>query len=117
MSGNATSDRMDWSAFDKLTEHEVDAAARSDADNPPMTDDEIKRLRPAAKAKRIRWKLAMSREEFAARFRIPLASVVAWERYEAEPDEIASAYLDVILADPAAALRALDAATPVKAAE
>ena len=107
----------DWAEFDALTEEEVIAAALSDPDNPPPKEGEPSRLRPVAKSKRIRWKLGIGREAFAARFRIPLDLVVAWERYQAEPDQIANAYLDVIAADPEAAERALVAKASPKAAE
>lgn len=100
-----------------MTDEEVIAAALSDPDNPPMTEEELKRLRPVAKSKRIRWKLGLSRADFASRFRIPLDLVTAWERYQSEPDAVANAYLDVIAADPDAAWRALEAARAPKAAE
>ncbi len=107
----------DWSAFDALTDEEVIAAALTDPDNPPMTDEQLKRMRPVAKSKRIRWKLGISREAFAEKFHIPLDLVTTWEHYQAEPDAMAAAYLDVIAADPEAALAALTAKTTPKAAE
>jgi putative transcriptional regulator len=108
----------DWAEFDALTDDEVLAAALDDPDNPPMTEEELRRLRPVAKSKRIRWKLKLSREDFAARYRIPLDVVTSWERYTSEPDAVAAAYLDAIMGDPNGVLRALQsgAATP-KAAE
>lgn len=108
--------RTDWEAFDAMTDEEVIAAALSDPDNPPMTEEELKRLRPVAKCKRIGWKLGLSRADFASRFRIPLDLVTSWERYQSEPDAVANAYLVVIAADPDAAWRALEAARAPKAA-
>ena len=89
----------------------------SDSDNPPLTDEELKRLRPAALSKRVRWMLGLGREGFAARFGIPLEMVTAWERHEIEPDAVAKAYLAVIAADPESVDRALQARTAPKAAE
>ncbi len=100
-----------------MTDDEVIAAALADPDAQPMTPEQSARLRPVAKSKRIRWTLGISREEFAARFHIPLDLVIAWERYQAEPDAVAIAYLHVIAADPEAAERALAVAPVTKAAE
>lgn len=101
----------------EMTDDEVMAAALADPDAQPMTAEESARLKPVALSKRIRWKLGISRETFSERFRIPLDIVTAWERYQAEPDPVARAYLHVIAADPAAAERALAATLVVKAAE
>jgi hypothetical protein len=38
--------RTNWARFDALTEEEVEANALSDPDNPPMTADELARMRP-----------------------------------------------------------------------
>lgn len=108
--------QFDWAAFDALTDEEVMAAALSDPDAQPMTPEQLARMKPVALSKRIRWTLCISREEFASRFHIPLDLVIAWERYEAAPDQVAAAYLAVIAADPAAAERALAAAPVIVAA-
>ena len=44
-------DKSDWTRFDALSEAEVTAAALADDDNPPLTDSEATRLRPASKPK------------------------------------------------------------------
>ena len=100
-----------------MTEEEILADALSDPDNPPLTEDELKRMRPVALSKRIRWKLGLGREGFATRFGIPLETVTAWERHEIEPDAVAKAYLAVIAADPESVDRALRSQTVDKAAE
>lgn len=106
----------DWSKLDALTDDEVIAAAESDSDNPPLSDEQLARLRPVAGAKRLRWQLKLSRDEFAARYRIPVDLLAAWERHHAEPDAVASAYLVAIAADPEGVARALGEAKP-RAAE
>ncbi|HEU0078036.1 MAG TPA: BrnA antitoxin family protein [Longimicrobiaceae bacterium] len=40
-----TGGRTDWSRVDGLSESEVEAAARSDADNPPWTEEELRDAR------------------------------------------------------------------------
>lgn len=36
----------DWERFDALTEEKITAAALSDPDNPPLTDEELAQMRP-----------------------------------------------------------------------
>ena len=61
---------------------------------------------------------ALTQEEFAERFQIPVGTVREREQGRVEPDQAARAYLKVIAHDPELVLRAL-AAKPgtVKAAE
>lgn len=101
---------------DAMTDEEVIAAALTDPNNPPLTDEQLARMKPVALSKRIRWKLGLSREDFARTFSVPLDIVIAWERYQAEPDDLSRSYLRVILADPEAALRALDTPPPHRSA-
>jgi putative transcriptional regulator len=79
-----------------MTDAEITEAALSDVDNPPMTTEQITRMRPVARAKFIRQKLGISQEEFARRFRIPLATLRDWEHNRCNPDQAALAYLRVI---------------------
>jgi DNA-binding transcriptional regulator YiaG len=51
--------------------------------------------------------LALTQEEFAARFRIPLGTLRDWEQGRSEPDQPAKAYLTVIARDPQGVERAL----------
>jgi len=61
----------------------------------------------AARVKTLRRALALTPEEFAARFRIPLGTLRDWEQGRSEPDQPAKAYLTVIARDPQAVERAL----------
>lgn len=63
----------------------------------------------------LRQSLGLRREEFAARYRIPLATLEAWERGTAEPDAVAKALLALIEADPEGAARKLAERTPAAA--
>lgn len=107
---------MDWAAFDAMTEEQVMAAALSDPDAQPWPEG--KKMRRISKAKWIRFKLVLSQDDFAARYHIPLATLIAWERHEAEPDAVALAFLAAIAADPQAVANALaKSAQPAQAAE
>jgi Ca2+-binding EF-hand superfamily protein len=44
--------KVDWAKLDAMTDEEIEAAARSDPDNPPLTDEELKNLRPVRKTRR-----------------------------------------------------------------
>ena len=86
----------DWRRLDALTDEEITAAALKDPDNPPLTDEQLARFRRPALAKRIRLKLRMGRETFAAAYGIPMETLKAWERHEVEPTAVEIAYLRLI---------------------
>ena len=81
-----------------MTDEEAEAAALADPDAPPLMGDD-RPLRPMTRAKRVRFDLRLSRQEFADRYHIPLATLTAWERRGLEPDAVALAFLDAIAAD------------------
>ena len=91
-----------------MTDEEVEAAALSDPDNPPLTEERMKRLKPVPRVRTLRRALRLSQEEFAARFHIPLETVRDWEQGRTEPDQPARAYLKVIAVDPEGVHRALE---------
>jgi hypothetical protein len=43
---------VDWARLDAMTDEEIEAAAASDPDNPPMTDEELAELTRLAAEKR-----------------------------------------------------------------
>jgi putative transcriptional regulator len=94
----------------EMTDEEVEAAALSDPDNPPLTDAELARMRPVSQAKRLRWKLGLSQEAFAKRYRIPLGTLRDWEQGRSEPDAPARAYLIAIAGDSDGIARTLEKA-------
>ncbi len=55
----------------------------------------------------LRRALALTQEEFAERYHIPLATLRDWEQGRSEPDQPAKAYLTVIARDPEGVERAL----------
>jgi hypothetical protein len=38
-------DQVDWAKLDAMTDEEIEAAALSDPDNPPLTDEQIAQMR------------------------------------------------------------------------
>ena len=83
-----------------LTEEEITAAALSDPDNPPLTDEELAQMRPVPIPPRIREELGMTPLDFAEAFDLPLDAVLTWEAYGTVVDLTAIAYLRVIEQDP-----------------
>jgi putative transcriptional regulator len=86
--------------LDAVTDEEIVASALTDPDNPPLTDEQLAQFRRPALAKRVRHKLRMSRKAFAAAYGIPLKTLQAWERHQAEPTEVELAYLRLIEREP-----------------
>jgi putative transcriptional regulator len=90
----------DWRRLDAMTDEEITAAALADPDNPPLTDEQLAQFRRPALARQVRHKLRMGREAFAAAYGIPLETLQAWERRQAEPTEVEIAYLRLIEREP-----------------
>jgi len=91
-----------------MTEEEIEAAALSDPDNPPLTEEQLERMKRVPRVRTLRRALGLTQEEFAARFHIPLDTLRDWEQGRTEPDEPARAYLKVIACDPEGVTRALE---------
>jgi len=83
-----------------MTAAAIDRAARADRDAQPLTAADFKRLERTPQAKIIRRALALTQEEFAARYHIPLGTLRDWEQGRAEPDQPTRAYLTLIARDP-----------------
>jgi putative transcriptional regulator len=91
-----------------MTEAEVAAAAAADPDARAMTPEQLRSAKRIPRTKSLRRALALTQEEFAARYRIPLGTLRDWEQGRCEPDQPARAYLTVIARDPEGVRRALD---------
>jgi putative transcriptional regulator len=98
---------FDWSAADAMTDAERHAAAMSDPDCKPMTDEEWAAAPPLPRVATIRRALKLSQDEFAARFHIPVGTLRDWEQGRKEPDAAARAYLRVIAREPEVVEKAL----------
>jgi putative transcriptional regulator len=70
--------RTDWDRVDKMTDEEVEAAALSDPDAQPLTDEELARAFRPGVLVALRQRLGLSQAEFAARFRIDLDTLKNW---------------------------------------
>jgi putative transcriptional regulator len=100
--------RTDWDRLDRMTDEEIEAAALSDPDAQPLTDEKLARaFRPGALVA-LRRRLGLDQAEFARRFQIELVTLQGWERGLCVPEDIARIYLRVIDRIPAAVAAALE---------
>ena len=99
--------KTDWARLEAMTEEEIEANALSDPDNPPLTDEELARMRPVPNPRRIRERLKLTQEQFATRFEVPLGTLRDWEQGVSFPDSAAKTLLRVIDKDPEAVVNAL----------
>ena len=97
--------------LETMTDEEITAAALTDPDNPPLSDERLARFCRPALAKRIRHKLRMGRETFSAAYGIPMETLRAWERHEVEPTAVEIAYLRLIEREPELAKVRVELAT------
>lgn len=100
--------KTDWAALRQMSDEEAEARARADQDNPPSTPRQLARMKRVALAKRIRWSLGLSQQEFADRYGIPLGTLRDWEQHRSEPDQSALSYLKAIASEPEAIAKALE---------
>ncbi|MDZ8260580.1 helix-turn-helix domain-containing protein [Nostoc sp. ChiQUE01b] len=90
-----------------MTEEEIIAAAFTDPDAIPLTEEQLKTARRVPRVKTMRRALQLTQEEFAARYHIPLGTLRDWEQGRSKPDETAQAYLKAIAGNPEAVYQAL----------
>ena len=90
-----------------MTDEEINAAALTDPDNPPRTEEQLARMKRVPQVRQMRRALRLTQEEFAERFRIPLGTLRDWEQGKSVPDQAARAYLTVIARNPEAVVAAL----------
>jgi putative transcriptional regulator len=83
-----------------MSETDIEAAAASDPNNPPLTPERQAKLRPMPRVKTLRRALGLTQEEFAARYHIPLGTLRDWEQGRSQPDQPARAFLTVIARAP-----------------
>lgn len=87
---------FDWKKLEAMSEAQLDSAARSDRDNPPANDRDLKRLAAAAMIKRIRKRIGLTQAGFARRYKVPVATLRDWEQGRRAPETTVIAYLKVI---------------------
>jgi putative transcriptional regulator len=93
--------------LETMSETEITAAAKADADNPPLTEAELNKLRTAQAVRHARQHSGLSQAAFARTYRINLARLRDLEQGRTQADSALLAYLTVIEKDPASVRRAL----------
>jgi putative transcriptional regulator len=91
----------------QMTEEEVMAAALSDPDNQPWTEERMAGVKILSRLRSIRRALDLTQEEFSERYQIPLGTLRDWEQGRSEPDAPARAYIKAIRGDPEGVAKAL----------
>jgi putative transcriptional regulator len=86
--------------LDALTDEEITAAALSDPDNPPLTEDELDRMVDARFVREVREGTGLSQNKFAEAYRINPARLRDLEQGRTRPDSALRAYLTVIAQRP-----------------
>lgn len=109
-------DQTDWAYLEAMTPDEALRLALEDEDNPPLTGEELARLRRVPNPREIRERLGLTQRDFARQFEIALGTLRDWEQGTRRPDSAAKAYLRVIEKNPDAVRQALDR-SPVAAAQ
>lgn len=112
----ASEGQTDWSYLEAMTDEEAHRNAVADEDNPPLTADQLSRMRRVPNPKKIRLGLNLTQEEFARQFHIALGTLRDWEQGVRRPDSTARAYLRVIERNPEAVVEALDATRTARTA-
>ncbi|CAN5566010.1 hypothetical protein BH10PSE7_BH10PSE7_44190 [soil metagenome] len=92
----------DWARLGAMTDQEVVAAAQADPDAPPLTPEQLARLRRVSRVKVLRQRLDMTQAEFAEAFHLPITTLRDWEQHRSTPDAPARALLLAIERDPEA---------------
>jgi putative transcriptional regulator len=95
--------------LDAMTDEQITAAAESDPDNPPLTDEELERMRLTRLVRVVRARTGLSQSRFAEKYRINVARLRDLEQGRSQPDSAMMAYLTVIAREPEAVERALAA--------
>jgi putative transcriptional regulator len=92
----------DWAAVDALTDEQIEAAVRDDPDAAPIGFYDMPGFIHIPNVKKLRDRLGLTQEAFAATYRIPIGTLRDWEQGRKLPDAPARAYLTVIARNPEA---------------
>lgn len=79
--------KTDWARVRALSEEDALKAASADPDNPPLTREELARLKRSPDVRAIRAGLGLTQDEFARVFQLSLATVRDWEQGRYQPDQ------------------------------
>src|ERR1700684_3931348 len=86
--------------IDAMTHAEITAAALSDPDNPPLTEDELARVAAARRIQAIRKRTGLSQTQFAAEYRINVGRLRDLGQARTPADSALVACLTVIEREP-----------------
>lgn len=92
-------------AFDKIAGGLADAIAFAEGDTAKG------RVAAGPDVKAIRAKTKLSQAKFAAKLKVPVATVRDWEQHRRSPDAPARTLLGIVDADPQAAMKLIERAT------
>jgi putative transcriptional regulator len=92
----------DWAAVAALTDEQIEAAVRDDPDAAPIGFFNLPGFTRIPNVKRLRERIGLTQEAFAAAYRIPIGTLRDWEQRRKIPDATARAFLTVIARDPQA---------------
>lgn len=98
--GDLPMGKTDWDRLKAMTEEDINAAALSDPDCPPLTGEQLSRFKRVNAIRDIRGRLGMTQAAFSAAFRLPLSTVRDWEQGRTTPDAPARTLLTAIARDP-----------------
>ena len=93
--------------LEALTDEKITAAAESDPDNPPLTDEEFERIHAIQIARAARRRAGLSQAKFAKAYRIKVARLRDLEQGRRQPDPVLVSLLTLIGDDPERAARLL----------
>jgi putative transcriptional regulator len=82
-----------------VSDAEAEARATADADNPPLTEQQLRRMVLAREVRLVREKTGLSQPQFAERFHIGLARLRDFEQARSEPDFVVRVFLRMIQED------------------
>jgi putative transcriptional regulator len=107
--GEQRTGKTDWTRVEALTGEQALQNALADPDIPPLTDNQLARMRRVPDPREIRQRLGLTQREFSRQFQIALGTLRDWEQGARRPDSAAKAYLRVIAAAPDAVRQILQA--------
>jgi putative transcriptional regulator len=90
--------RTDWDRVDRMTDDEIEAAALSDPDAQPLTDEQLAECFRPGMLRVARERLGLSQKQFAQRFHIQLRALRNWEEGRNVSSEPSGAYLQMVKA-------------------
>lgn len=93
--------------LEALSDAEITAGAQADADNPPLSADELRKLEAVCRVRAVRARTGLSQTRFAQAYRINVARLRDLEQGRTQADSAMMAYLTVIEREPEAVRRAL----------